>query len=1116
VNLAQFVDDLERRRVRLSVEDGRLRCTAPKGVLDEELLDRIRARRGEILGYLHARGSAKRTVIPATDRTGPLPLSHAQVGVWLSHQLDPDDTSHNLPLELHMTGRLSAEALRQALSRLVERHEPLRTVYPVRRGEPSQVVIAHTPCPLPLVDLTGLPPAARKAVAREIADAEARLPFDLAQGPVVRTTLVRCSPTEHRLLVTRHHISSDGWSFSVIAEELDESYRSALEGAPWKSGALPVQYGDFARWQHGQAATTAHQEGLERWARRLKGASTELGLAVPRDRDECAEAGIIREVLEDSTSQRVDSTARELRTTPFTVLLTAFGLVLASAAHRDEIVIGTPTMGRPYPELAPLIGCFATMVPLRLPFTGVETFADAVRGAHQVVAEALSDQHVAPEQPGTRLGSRSFEAVFTYQNMPVPSLALPGLVVQVEDSPAVAPKFPLTFTITEDGDRRKLLVEFDRGLIEHATAQALTARFTRVLASATESTRRRCAELVRRAAHADLPSHGDFHVPLRPVSPRETLASRFVAMAIDHRESVAVTDGTEHLTYGALYKRAWSLAARLRAVGVGPDDPVAICAEPSADLVIAMVAVTLSGAAYLPLDPGDPPARHEVTLSDAKAGVLIVDSRSADLFPWYEGVTLTIPRRRAVEHPEARSGTAAAAENLAYVIYTSGTTGTPKGVMITHRGATELFTATEEIFGFTAGDVWSCAHSSAFDFSVWEIWGALLHGARVLVIDRRTVRDPSALWRTVRDEQVTVLSSTPGAYQRLVPADAESARGSALRAMVLGGERCDPRGLPAWPSGAGHERPRLVNMYGITECTVHVTSHVLPAEMTADMAASPLGRALPGARAFVVDRARAPVPVGGKGELLVGGFGLARGYLGRPGLTADRFRPDDMTGARGDRLYSTGDSVRLLTDGTLDYLGRLDSQISLRGHRIEPGEIEAALVAHPHLTAAAVAARPVADRMSLIAYVVAPGTVPPRRDLRGFLTGLLPHYMIPDTFVVLDRLPVTRNGKVDRAALPEPDQAVLISSATEPAQGPTERTLAAIWCELLHLESVGRHDDFFALGGDSLLATRMQARLSDAFGIDIPMRRVYRALDIASLAEAVNDLRARAGAEETC
>ncbi len=580
-------------------------------------------------------------------------------------------------------------------------------------------------------------------------------------------------------------------------------------------------------------------------------------------------------------------------------------------------------------------------------------------------------------------------------------------------------------------------------------------------------------------------------------------------------EAVAVSLEEQRLSYGELNRRANRLAHRLRSLGVGPEDMVGLCQERSVEMVVGILGVLKAGAAYVPMDPAYPAERLEFVLQDANARVLVTERAFVAKFPAFQNQVVCVEDVFDSQDPsqDNNPGTEVSLENLAYVIYTSGSTGKPKGVMVTHQNITRLLHATQPWYQFNESDVWTLFHSYAFDFSVWEIWGALLYGGRLVIVPHPVSRSPEDFLELLAREGVTVLNQTPSAFRQLVQADQRSGRPHqlALRYVIFGGETLEMRSLQPWFDKHGDQKPRLVNMYGITETTVHVTYRPIFAK---DLASgSVIGQPIPDLRIYILDARMQPVPIGLPGEMYVGGSGVARGYLNRPELTTERFIPNPFRNKPGARLYKTGDLARCLTDGDIEYLGRADGQVKLRGHRIELGEVESALREHPAVSECVVVLREDSpgDRR-LVGYVVAePDQASPAlSELRRFLNTKLPDYMIPAAFVFLEALPLTPNSKLDRTALPVPEQArpELDESFAAP-QTPTEIAVAEIWREVLHLERVGLHESFFELGGHSLLMTQIISRLREAFQIELPIRRFFASPTIAKLARVIEELLAK-------
>nr|ABL74939.1 TlmVII [Streptoalloteichus hindustanus] len=1113
MTIAGFLADLRARQVLVTADGDQLRCSAPAGVLTDDLLDAIRGRKAEILRHL-----GRQALIPRHEGTPP--LSYAQERFWLLHQFHPDDNAYNIPLAIRLRGELDPAALRQAIGQVIRRHDVLRTRYVTRRGRPEPVVDPAAAPDLPLVDLTGLPEAEREATRRELTEAEARRPFDLASGPVLRSWLLRESRDEHVLLLTRHHIASDGWSLGPLLTELGALYEACRGGRPCPLPELSVRYGDFAAWQR----AADHTRDLDRWGH-LTDAPPTVDLLTSVDADAPQRpVEVRRAVLEPALVDRLREWAGRERVTLFSVLLTGYALVLSSLSGQRELVIGSPVAGRTRPELDGLIGCFVNMLPLRLDLSGHGTASELVRRANAVVRDGLAGQDVPfeklveafrPERDLTE--NPLFQAAFAFQNTPAADVRLSDVEASVEPSASVAPKFPLTLTATDRAGALDLDLEFDPRRLVPDLAGEILRRLREVLLAGAAEPDITAARLRHRLAL------GEDAAPA--VAVEETTLPRLVAEITAARpDAIAVSHNGHHLTYRALQERADRVAAALRARGVGPDTLVGLCVEPGVDLVVGALGILRSGGAYLPLDPTDPVDRMRAVAGDA--GLRLVVTRGDVPAPPVERIDLgdlgdldDAGGLGAPAHPGLAQPVPA---NLAYVIYTSGSTGRPKGVAVSHGNVTGLLAACRRALPVTdEPQVWALTHSAAFDFSVWEMWGALTSGGRLVIVPPDVLRKPDELWELLRAERVAVLGQTPSACRHLLPAAlADDPRRAALALVVLGGESCEVATLGPWFEAMDHSGPELVNMYGITETCVHVTVRPLRAADVDGAARSPIGGPLPGQRIAVVDQNGVRVPVGGQGELFVGGVGVARGYLGQPALTADRFRPDPARpGARG---YRSGDLARALPDGELDYRGRLDKQVKLRGYRIEPGEVEAAALAHPSVRAGVVVPRTDGGRTYLAAYLVlADGTRDQhaaadaaRAELRAFLAERLPRHMVPAAFVFVDRIPLTRNGKLDEAALPEPSAGH--RPVSRPPQTPTEWRIAGILAEVLGLggpENVGAQDNFFDLGGDSLLLIQFHSRVVAAFDIDLPVRQVYQVLDVATLASTVETFRARADEE---
>ncbi|WP_405059150.1 amino acid adenylation domain-containing protein [Kribbella sp. NBC_01505] len=1044
-------------------------------------------------------------------------LSYAQERIWLESALNPYRTAYNLPLRIDLTGELRVWALRLALNEIFRRHEVLRTRYAVVRGRPQPVVDPPAAVVLPMVDLTGVPEGVRQRALRTVEVAEARRLFDLAVDPVLRTVLVRTAARRHSLLITRHHVASDGWSLGILLTELAELYRAFVAGRPDDLPELPVQYPDFAGWQRGRAAQPDIDERVERWVRRLWTAPRGLDLlARPAADAPTAPAESMRISLPAALVADARMAARALRTTVFTILLTAFGDALHRASGQDQIVIGTPVAGRNWVTLEPLIGAFATVLPLCVELSGRPAFGDLVRRNQRMVQQALDDQDVPIERVIEALRPQRspndnplFDVVFALQNTPGPQVRLHGLRSEVRPSVPVAPKFAIAVTATEQGDRILLDLEIDPARLSARTAGRILTDTQALLAAGLA----RPDEPLPYSLSAAPPTPRDRpdDKPATSAGAPTCLHQQLDAIAVRHPDAIALSYCGRQVSYRALVARSGQLAAALLARQVGPESLVGLCVDPSPELVIAAAGILRSGAVYVPIDPADPPARQAQIC--AAAGLRVVVTR--------RGLRDVPVDRLDVDEPDqrtpcagGRSSAQISPANGAYAIYTSGSTGAPKGVLVTLANLAALLAGTRSALPFLAApQVFSMTHSPAFDVSVFELWAALSSGGRVVVVPASTARAPDELWQCLIDEQVTVLSQTPSAFSQLAPVIQRSGTTGALRAVLLAGERCDVAGLRRWYAAFDGHGPTLVNLYGITETTVHTTVRLLDAA-DADRTASPIGSAVPGQSLAVLNQHGEPVPEGGKGEIHVGGAGVARGYLGRPGLTAERFLPDGYAATPGARRYRSGDRAEVLPGGELSYLGRFDNQVKVRGYRIELGEIEAALSGEPGVRSAAVVVRTANERRALIGYVVPESRpdAPDEAGLRGRLAQRLPAYLVPARIVVVDRLPLNRNGKVDREALAARSVPPPSDGGSDHPRTDTERALAIVVAELLGysaVEPLGVRDSIFDLGADSLLVTQLHARIVEMFRVDPTVRQVYQALDLRSLAATVDSLRAQ-------
>ncbi len=1071
------------------------------------VLDRLREKRREVLpDRIPARAPAAAGFLDSAS------LSFAQQRLWFLARLRPDDASYNVAAAVEVRGPVDAGALAAAFRQVTDRHEALRTTFDEVGGEPVQVIHPAGAAALPLIDLGGLPAAGDKeAEAERLASAEAARPFDLRRGPLLRTTLVRTGPERHLLLLTLHHLVSDAWSMGVLIREVSAFYRIALEGRPPLLPALAVQYADFAAWQRGRwLQADALERPLAWWRERLAGAPPELDLPADRNRPrafpgafpERSHGGRRPLSIPRGLALRVEALARAEGTTLFVALLAGFQALLHRWSGQDEVVVGSPFANRRRAELQGLIGFFVNTLPVRSSLAGRPAFRELLGRVHEGVAgvhehQEMPFERIVEELRPERESGRNpfFQVVLAFQNVPLPALDLPGLELTLRRVDAGTAMFDLTLDLEERPDGLRGWIEHSAGRFAPATVDRLAGHLGNLLAAAV-------AEPDVPVADLPMLSEGERHQLLAEWNDRAVavpglpLHRLFEEQARLRPDAVAVEDGRRGLTYGELDARADRLARRLRALGVGPEVAVAFCLDRSLEAVETILAILKAGGAYVPLDPTYPAERLAWMIADSGARVLI-RAPGAVSPPAPLGVaTFDLGTGQAAEAtlPEEID-----ADGLAYIFYTSGSTGRPKGVAATHRNVVRLVRGTD-FAAFGPDETWLLLAPLSFDASTLELWGPLLNGGRLAVFPSSPSPIPALdeLARTIAERKVTTLWLTAGLFHQMVDARPSALR--PLRRLVAGGDVLSPPHVRR----ALAEGITVVNGYGPTEGTTFTCCHAMREAREAEEPV-PIGRPIANARVYVVDSGLQPVPIGVAGELLAGGLGLARGYLGRPDLTAERFVPDPW--GDGERLYRTGDRARLLAGGRIEFLGRMDRQVKIRGFRVEPGEVEAALTRHPGIAEAVVVVRGEERDRHLVAYVV--GEPLPadglRRFLETFLKEILPAPLIPSAFVFLPALPLTANGKVDRAALPEPAERRPVRG--RPPIGPVEELLAGLWEELLGVERVGAEDGFFDLGGHSLLATRLVSRIRDAFAVELPLAELFQEPTVAAAAARIEALR---------
>jgi amino acid adenylation domain-containing protein len=1055
------------------------------------------------------------------------PLSYAQQRLWFIDRLEPGSPVYNMSSAVELRGWVNAQALRQTISEIVRRHEALRTSFPTVNGGPAQRIAEAEPLPLPIIDLRGLNLDAGRHTGERLSNEEAARPFDLSTGPLLRTALILQGTDRRLALQTMHHIISDAWSMGVLTSEVGRLYQAYSEGRPSPLEELLVQYADYARWQRGWFEGERLERQLSYWKEKLKGAPHALKLPTDRPRPPVKTYRGARRTLRlsEDLSRRLKEISRGRGATLFMTLLAAFKVLLARHSGQEDLLVGVPIAGRTHKEVEGLIGFFVNTLVMRGDLSegpGFGEFLEQVRetalGAytHQDLPFEKLVEDLQPERD--RSHSPLFQVTFQLLNTPPAGLlqqspnSSPGTqrhglhLEQVGRGNGTA-LFDLSLTVIENKQGLYGGVVYDLDLFENETVGRLLRRFESLLVGIAADPDRSVWELPLLSdternqfligfndTKTDYPSESSVH-------------QLFEAWADSTPDSVAlIFDLDRHLSYGTLNTRANQLARFLIGSGVEPESRVGVMIGRSPEMVIALLGVLKAGAAYLPLDPSYPAERLAYMLEDSSVSLLLFQERLQDVLPEQrcEELSLDAQWERISAEPGSNPAVPVSPDNLAYVIYTSGSSGTPKGVCVPHRGVVRLVSR-QSYARFSAEEVFLQLAPISFDASTFEIWGSLLHGGRlVLAPDGRASLEEIA--KAIEDHQVTTLWLTAGLFHEM--ADRQLGALCRLRRLLAGGDRLEAsRARRVLERKGGCE---LINGYGPTENTTFTTCHRMKGGTEVGESV-PIGRPIGNTSVYILGARMEPVGVGVSGEIYTGGEGLARGYAGRPEMTAGKFVPDPFGGEEGKRLYRTGDLGRYREGGEIEFLGRVDRQVKIRGYRIEPGEIEEVMKRHPSVKEAVVEAREdEPGEKRLVAYVVS--TMDRQEDeelggawiteLKRYLREKLPEYMAPAAIMELEKLPLTANGKVDRKTLPAP----MVNGAAgkvEEARTPIEEILAGIWAEVLRLDRVGVNQDFFELGGHSLLATQVVSRIGEALGAEVELRAIFESPTVAGLAKAV-------------
>ncbi len=1085
--------------VKEEIYSSRVELSGAQRALLEERLQRAKQA---------AARNSERTSIPRRAHDADVPLSFAQERLWFLDQLEPHSAVYNVCQAVRLQGTLDLMALEKALNEIVRRHEVLRTNFVAVDGKPVQVIASPRPLPLTVVDLsTWRDGTAEEEMVRRLQE-EARRSFDLSLDMLARGLLIRMGPTEHTLMLTMHHIISDGWSLGILLREMATLYAAHCSGGPASLPELPIQYADYVAWEREQAQDAHLEKSLAYWKQQLAGPLPVLELPVdhPRAIAPMSRGAAQNVMLARPLTAALKALGQQEGATLFMTLLAAFQVLLHRWTRQEDIVVGSVVAGRRKVELERLIGFFVNTLVFRGDLSGSPTFRELLGRVREMSLGALAHQdlpfdRLVKELRPDRTVSRNplFQVMFVLQNAPMAATDLPRLTLEPMEVNTGTAKFDLTLSMIETPGGLRAALEYNADLFEPGSIARLLGCFQTLLESIVAAPDEKISHLALLTPAERHQLLSEFNATQADYPRDATIAQLFEEQATRSPEAVALVHGERQVSYRELNRRADALASRLRRAGVGPDVLVGVCLERSVELIVALLGILKAGGAYVSLDPAYPRDRLAFMLEDTRTPVLITDPRLRAKLPPSSAQLIEVndiecAPRGATSVPPSQAF--ATADHLAYVSYTSGSTGKPKGVCVPQRGVVRLVKNTNFV---RVGDDETFLQFApiAFDASTLEIWGALLNGGR-LVIYPAGPTSLEELGRFIERSGVTTLWLTAGLFHQMM--EEQGDRLQNVRQLLAGGDVLSVphviRAIELLP------RTELINGYGPTEnttftCCHRITTPPLPGRSV------PIGRPIANTQAYILDRYLQPVPIGVPGELFAGGDGLARGYLNRPELTAEKFVAHPFSREPGARLYRTGDLARWLPDGSIEFLGRIDRQVKIRGFRVEPGEVETVLATHPAVKDCVVVVRDdAAGDKCLVAYIVPKQTPAPASDTwRAHLEDKVPEYLVPSAFVTLDALPLTPNGKLDLEALPLSDGARpdLQGSYLAP-RDPIEEQLVEVWQNVLGVQPVGVRDRFFDLGGHSLLAVRMVAQLEKRFGKKLPVAAIFQHRTVEQLA----------------
>ncbi|WP_181244017.1 non-ribosomal peptide synthetase [Chamaesiphon polymorphus] len=1125
----EFISNLSSLDIKLWVDDldrTRLRCNAPKGALTVEIRNELADRKAELIDFLqqhHLDLNPTDDSIKPMQRDGNIAVSFAQARLWFFDRLEGASATYNIPVSLQLSGDLNISALKMAVMEVIRRHEALRTHFELVNDAPIQVISSDILVDIPVIDLQQLPELEQSAKVKKLAIDESQAAFDLAVAPLVRVKLLQLNNTSHVLLITMHHIISDGWSMGVFINELSELYQSFCDGKSSTLPALTLQYADFADWQRNWLTGDVLDKQLNYWKDLLTGAPPLLELPIDRPRPSIQgfAGNFVEFSLERGLSQQLTALSQRSGTTLFMTMLTAFNVLLARYSGQDDVVIGSPIANRNRRETEPLIGFFVNTLVIRTKLRSNQTFLELLESVKQNTLDAQEHQDLPFEklveelQPERSLSySPLFQVMFEIENTPTGNLELPGLQITPLELENINTKFDLTLSIQESETGLVSGWEYKTELFDRDTIERMAANFQALLAGIVANPQQQIAQLpllneidrhqiveTWNQTQADYPSEHFGSAQCKQCFPQ-----LFEAQVARTPEAIAVNYGDRDLTYQELNERANRWARHLVELGVGAETLVALVSDRNLDFLTAMLAVFKAGGAYLPLNPHHPIERIQQAIVQSQVPLILTSSAWT---PTLELIVSDLPNSQLLDFHQLSAPDYASdnlpirctPDNLAYTIYTSGSTGTPKGAMLEHRGMLNHLYAKVTDLGLSANDIVAQTAAQTFDISIWQFLIPLLVGGRVEIVTTEIAADPSQLLALVARQQISILEIVPSLLRAILQQIELNGTPPklSLRWLLLTGETLPPQLCRQWFEL--YPNVPMMNAYGPTECSDDVTHYPIYTSPPAEILNLPIGRPVANTQIYILDRLLQPVPIGVPGELYVGGAGVGRGYLDAPELTQQAFIPNPFHPILSPRLYKTGDKARYLPDGNIEFLDRIDFQVKIRGFRIELGEIEAVLTQHPDIKAVtAIVREDQPGNQNLVAYIVSTQTLT-NAEVRDFLDRKLPAYMIPSAFVFLEAIPLTANGKVNRKALPVP--ALGFNPSYVAPSNALELQLMQIWEEILHISPIGIRDNFFDLGGHSLLAVSLMARIQQQFDKKLSLATLFQGATIEHLAQII-------------